>query len=92
MIVKIDKGYDLDIEGAPSKDIADIAVGDSLRLHPTDFSGVKPKLLVKKGDRLKKGQPVYFDKVNKDVVFTAPISSVVEEIKLGERRVVDYIG
>ena len=91
MIIKVNKGYDLDIEGAPSKDIADIAVGDSLRLHPTDFSGVKPKLLVKKGDRLKKGQPVYFDKVNKDVVFTAPISSIVEEIKLGERRVVDYI-
>lgn len=91
MIIKVNKGYDLDIEGAPSKDIADIAVGDSLRLHPADFSGVKPKLLVKKGDRLKKGQPVYFDKVNKDVVFTAPVSSVVEEIKLGERRVVDYI-
>ena len=91
MIIKVNKGYDLDIEGAPLKDITDIAVGELLRLHPSDFPGVKPKMLVKNGDRLKKGQPVYFDKANKDIVFTAPISSVVEEIKLGERRVVDYI-
>ena len=91
MNIKINKGYDLDIEGAPLKDVADVAVGNLIKLLPSDFPGVKPKLLVENGDHVKKGQPVYFDKVNKDVVFTAPISSVVQEIKLGERRTIEYI-
>ena len=64
MNIHIQKGHDLKLVGVPAKSVQDINDSTFIKLHPSDFPGVKPKLLVKVGETLKKGQAVYNDKNN----------------------------
>ena len=91
MNIRIKKGHDLKLAGKPAKTMETINVGSLIKLHPSDFPGVKPKLLVKIGDTLKKGQAVFTDKNNIDVLFTTPAAGSVEDIQFGERRRIESI-
>ena len=91
MNIHIQKGHDLRLVGAPAKSVQDINDGSFIKLHPSDFPGVKPKLLIKVGDVLKKGQAVYFDKNNPNIFFTSPNGGIVEDICFGERRRIESI-
>jgi Na+-transporting NADH:ubiquinone oxidoreductase subunit A len=51
-----------------------------------DFNGLKPTLLVAPGDRVRVGQPLFTDKKNPGVLFTAPATGRVVELHRGERR------
>ena len=85
------KGLNLKIAGEPAKVLSATISADKVYLHPKDFTGIKPKLLVKQDDVVSVGSPIYFDKLNPDVKFVSPISGVVSEIQFGERRVVERI-
>ena len=50
--IKITKGHDLKISGIPDKNIAYPAQYSTVAIMPNDFGGVKPKLLVKEGDKV----------------------------------------
>lgn len=83
------KGYDIPLAGASTPELADAAVASAVAIKPTDFRGVKPKLLVKQGDPVKAGTPLFQAKSNPDQVYTSPISGTVSEIcgiERGERR------
>ena len=86
MHLKSKKGYDIKLSGNPSKIMEELPVGKKIKLHPTDFSGIKPRLLVSEGDYVKQGQPVYFDKKNPNVMFTSYASGIVNKIQYGDRR------
>ena len=49
------KGHDIRLKGSPKKDIVDIPLPARIAIHPSQYKGMKPKLLVKKGDRVKVG-------------------------------------
>ena len=91
MNICVKKGHDLKLAGNPAKTMETIKVGSLIKLHPSDFPGVKPKLLVKIGDTLKKGQAVFTDKNNIDVLFATPAAGSVEDIQFGERRRIESI-
>ena len=91
MNIYVKKGHDLKLAGNPAKTMETIKVGSLIKLHPSDFPGVKPKLLVKIGDALKKGQAVFTDKNNIDVLFATPAAGSVEDIQFGERRRIESI-
>ena len=82
----IKKGYDLKLTGKPTKDLKTINLRASIKLHPIEFPGIKPKLLVKEGDNVKTNSPVFFDKNNPLIMFTAPQGGKVKKINFGERR------
>ncbi|MDE5852302.1 MAG: Na(+)-translocating NADH-quinone reductase subunit A, partial [Alistipes sp.] len=48
--------------------------------------GVTPKLLVKEGDRVKAGTPLFFNKYSERVLFTSPVSGTVAAVNRGEKR------
>lgn len=60
-------------------------------IKPTDFIGVIPKLLVKAGDNVKVGSPLFYSKSNELVKFVSPVSGVVTDVKRGEKRVIQEI-
>ena len=91
MNIHIRKGHDLKLIGAPAKLIQYINDSSFIKLHPSDFPGVKPKLLVKVGETLKKGQAVFNDKNNPNILFTSPNAGIVEDIYFGERRRIESI-
>ncbi len=89
--IKIKKGHDLKISGVPDKNIVYPSQYSTVAILPNDFRGVKPKLLVKEGDKLKIGSPLFYNKINPDVKWASPGSGKVKNIVYGPRRVIEKI-
>lgn len=85
-IIKLRKGLDIHLEGEPAPKIIEATGSDTCAVSPPDFEGVVPKLLVREGDRVKAGSPLFFDKANEQILFCSPASGVVAEIRRGEKR------
>jgi len=91
MHIKIKKGLDIPLAGAPEQRITPGADVTSVALLGPDTHDLKPGMLVREGDRVKLGQPVYMDKDNPGVNFTAPGSGIVAKVNRGERRVLQSV-
>ena len=60
----IKKGHNLIIEGEPDKSIVDVKDSNTIFCNPSSIKNIKVKLLVKKGDYVKNGTPLFLDKKN----------------------------
>lgn len=89
-IIKVKKGFDIKISGKAIEKVSTPLV-TSYALKPTDHIGITPKLLVKEGDRVKAGSPVFYSKQNERILFTSPVSGTIESIVRGEKRVIEEI-
>ncbi len=85
-IIKLSKGLDIKLQGEAQKVLRDAPVASEYALLPADFAGVTPKMLVKVGDKVKAGTPLFFDKNRPEVVFTSPVSGTVAAVNRGEKR------
>jgi Na+-transporting NADH:ubiquinone oxidoreductase subunit A len=91
MQYKIKKGLDIPLGGAPEQRISEGAEVSSVALIGLDVHDLKPGMYVREGDRVKLGQPLFFDKQNPGVHFTSPGSGVVKAVNRGERRVLQSV-
>jgi Na+-transporting NADH:ubiquinone oxidoreductase subunit A len=89
-VIKIKKGLDIPLAGEAEKIIKDLS-SDHYAVKPTDFHGVFPKMLVKEGDMVEAGTPLFFNKYNEKILFTSPVSGKVTEIRRGNKRVLEEI-
>ena len=85
-MIEIKTGLDLPIKGSPKQEIGDGNAITRVAVIGSDYPGMKPTMLVNEGDQVKLGQPLFADKKNDGVQFTAPGSGKVIEINRGERR------
>ncbi len=91
-IIKLRKGLDIKLQGKAEQSYRVIVPAAQYSLSPLDFEGVTPKMLVKVGDRVKAGTPLFFNKYNERILFTSPVSGTVSAIVRGEkRRILDVI-
>ncbi|MBK7213487.1 MAG: Na(+)-translocating NADH-quinone reductase subunit A [Bacteroidales bacterium] len=88
--IKIKKGLTINLLGEATKEVSDYSPSE-YALKPTDFTGVFPRLLVKEGDLVNAGTPVFHDKLKERIVFCSPVSGVVKAINRGEKRVLQEI-
>ena len=86
MVFKIKKGLEIPIKGKPDTSIVHEAASKSIGVLGKDYHGMKPTMLVQENENVIKGQPLFEDKKNPGVIFTAPVSGVVSSINRGERR------
>ena len=86
-MIKIKKGLDLPISGAPQQTRMKTHVAKQVAIVGADFPGLKPTLLVAVGDNVQQGQPLFSDKKNEGVTFNAPASGRVSAIHRGAKRV-----
>ncbi len=84
-VIKIKKGLNIKLIGEAEKNIKELST-DQYAIKPTDFIGVIPRMLVKEGDAVKAGSPLFMDKNREDLIFTSPVSGTVKEIKRGAKR------
>jgi len=91
MQITITKGLDIPISGAPLAEISAAADVSSVALLGWDTPGLKPKMAVAEGDRVKLGQALFVDKRNPEVNYTAPGCGVIAAINRGERRVLNSV-
>ncbi|WP_068083848.1 Na(+)-translocating NADH-quinone reductase subunit A [Polycladidibacter stylochi] len=89
--MKITKGLDLPMTGAPLQEISmGLAVG-RVAVNGGDYIGLKPRMLVAEGETVKKGQPLFVDKNSPEINFVAPGAGVIEAINRGPRRVLETV-
>jgi Na+-transporting NADH:ubiquinone oxidoreductase subunit A len=85
--IRLRKGFDINLAGKAALTIAQTEQPETFAIKPTDFHGIyMPKPVVKEGDQVKAGSVLFHDKKNEQLVFTAPVSGEVVEIKRGEKR------
>jgi len=86
-LVKLKKGFDIKLVGKAEKQIEAFQPVQTFAIKPTDFVGMqRPKVLVNEGDTVKAGTPVLIDKKHDKVLYAAPVSGEIVEIKRGEKR------
>ena len=88
---KLKRGYDIRLVGESTSEIVDAPYPKTVAVKPSGFRGIKPKLLVKEGDTVQSGSPLFHDKGNEKHIFTSPVSGVVKSIQRGAKRVIDHI-
>jgi len=86
MKITIKKGLDIKMKGVSDKVMAEANLSKFFAIKPSDFPNLTPKLLVKEGDKVKCGSPVFCDKYNDVVTFVSPASGVVDKVVRGEKR------
>lgn len=90
-MIKIKKGLDLPIAGRPVQEIYDGPAISHVAVLGEEYVGMRPSMRVKEGDQVRKGQPLFEDKKNPGVIFTAPASGTVVAINRGEQRVLQSV-
>ncbi len=90
-MIKIKRGLDIPIEGAPRQLIEAAPRVRAAGLVGFDYVGMKPTMAVREGERVKLGQLLFTDKKTQGVRYTAPAAGVVSAINRGERRVLQSV-
>ncbi|HKK15599.1 MAG TPA: Na(+)-translocating NADH-quinone reductase subunit A, partial [Gammaproteobacteria bacterium] len=90
MLITIKKGLDLPISGAPEQVIHESTPVKSVALVGDDYPGIRPKLLVNEGERVKLGQALFVDK-HTHINYTSPASGIVSNINRGAKRVLQSV-
>lgn len=82
------QGFDVKVAGRPERHIAGWLNSPTYAVKPVDFIGMQPipKMMVEEGQEVKAGDPLFFDKNRPEILYTAPVSGEVTEIRRGEKR------
>jgi len=85
-LIKIKRGLNIPVNGRPIEMIGTSVLPAEFALIPEYYHGVTPKLLVKEGDDVKAGTPVFYEKQFPGMNFVSPVSGKIKTINRGERR------
>jgi len=89
--LKLKKGFNLNLYGETEELLIQASYPERVAVKPVNFTGIRPALDVKTGDAVKGGSVLFHDKDNHELVFTSPLSGIVEDIIRGERRILEAI-
>ena len=90
-MIKIKRGLDLPITGAPRQVIEEGPRVRTVAVLGGDYMGMKPTMEVKEGDRVALGQVIFTDKKTEGVKYTAPAAGTVVAINRGNKRVLQSV-
>lgn len=85
-VIKLRKGLDVNLKGKAAKELFQVERSGVYALMPDDFTGMKPKVVVKENDTVKVGDALFVDKNHPEVKFVSPVSGKVKAVVRGERR------
>lgn len=84
--ITIRKGLDINLKGVAEKVLCKGVQAQKYAIVPANYHGVTPKMLVKVGDTVKIGTPLFFDKEHPEVLFTSVVSGTVSDVVRGDKR------
>ena len=91
MSIRIRKGLDLPIEGMPEQRVEPARDVTRVAVLGVDFLGLKPTMKIAEGDHVRLGDPLFTDKRDPRIQFTAPGTGTVEATHRGTRRVLQSV-
>ena len=84
--IRLREGLKINLIGEADKVYANTKHVEKYIIKPTDFHGLSPKLIVKKGDKVKAGTILFYDKSKTRIKFCSPVSGIVSDIVRGDKR------
>jgi len=84
--ISIQRGATINLKGKADKVLSEASPSKTFALKPDNFFGIVPRLMVKEGDKVAKGAPVFHAKKNPQILFVSPVSGIVKEIHRGAKR------
>jgi Na+-transporting NADH:ubiquinone oxidoreductase subunit A len=84
--VKLRKGLDIRLVGVANKIKSEAPMPTSVSIKPTDFHGLTPKMLLKEGESVKAGQPIFKDKYRESIMYVSPVNGTLKAIVRGAKR------
>ena len=85
------RGADLNLNGKAEKKINENSKPNSFAIQPNDFFSLFPKLIVREGEEVSKGSPIFYDKKNSSINFVSPVSGIVSKIIRVAKRKIESI-
>lgn len=85
-VIRLRRGLDINLAGRAEKTIVALKLDGTFALRPDSFEGIKPKVLVKEGDKVKAGEALFINKAYPNVKFSSPVSGTVSLVERGDRR------
>jgi len=85
-MIRIRRGLDVPVLGAPVQAIEEGPAISQVAVSGEDYVGLRPRMAVAVGDRVRTGQLLFADKRNESARFTAPGCGEVVAIERGEKR------
>ena len=85
-LIRIKRGLDLKLNGHAEKNEVGEIESKFYSLRPIDFESFTPKLILKQGNHVKRGETVFVNKYNPLVCFPSPVSGRIHEVVRGEKR------
>ena len=89
--IAIKKGLDIPLGGEPEQVVSAAAEVATVAALGTDVVGLRPRMAVGVGDRVRLGQTLFVDKRNPDVRFTSPGAGEIVAINRGARRALQSV-
>lgn len=90
-LIRIKKGLDIPITGAPSSRVTEDKKTTLFAICPDDYPGQIWKAVVKPGDKVTTGDPLLKDKATGKITLASPVAGEVVEVNRGERRHIRFI-
>ena len=84
--IRIKKGLNINLVGAAEHTTSKAALSNVYAINLLDFYGITPKLMVKAGEEVKAGEPLFYSKDNEEMLFVSPVSGELIEVIRGARR------
>ena len=89
--ISIKNGANLNLKGLASKEFGVAKKSLTYALNPDDFFALNPRMLVKEGEKVLKGQPIFHDKNDESIKIVSPVSGKVKEVLRGAKRKILYV-
>ena len=84
--IRIVKGLDVPIAGEPDQAVSDGAEVSRIAVVGADYAGLRPVMQVEEGERVALGQPLFSDRIDQRIQFTAPAGGRIAAVNRGARR------
>ena len=86
-IFNLKKGLNIPVLGIPEQIIQGEKKPKSVAVLGPDYIGLKPKMLVNVGDKVKRGSPLFCHKDYPEILYVSPCKGKVKVINRGDKRV-----
>jgi len=84
---KISKGLDIPIKGKPKQILAaEKLTADTFAVTTSSYNNLRPYMAVEVGQKVAKGEALFWDKLNSAVKYVSPCSGKVIAINRGDKR------
>lgn len=83
---KLRKGLNIPLNGDAEPKLTKELTPRIVAVKPTDFKSFVPKMMVREGDKVLAGTPLFSDKKRPEILVCSPVSGTVKEVSRGAKR------